>query len=252
MSLQKPDGKAEHETALEKAVSGVALAIADPSRVRMLCALMDGRAWTATELSAVADIAASTASAHLAKLLSGGLVTCLSQGRHRYYRLAGSDIADLLETMMAVSMKRVIPPPVTRTPVPLRLARTCYDHLAGELAVKLYDFMVEAQWIAGDGSALTPAGRQHFHALGIAPNPQTRRKHCCACLDWSERRFHLGGNAGAAFLNTCIEKGWLSRVPGYREVLISEAGHSAFARLFRLGDSPPPSMSLSPQRSGLA
>ncbi|NIY46358.1 transcriptional regulator [Cedecea colo] len=218
---------------LEKSLSAVASAIADPSRVSILCALMDGRAWTATELSSSANIAASTASAHLSKLLQNELITCLSQGRYRYYRLAGSHIAHLLETLMGVSMKpsRL---PVTRTPAHLRVARTCYDHLAGKVAVRIYDFMLEEGWIEPDGSKLTPAGKLHFQNMGVITNPHTRRKSRCACLDWSERRFHVGGDAGAALLIFFEQKEWLSRVPGYREVIITEAGKKAFSHVFRV------------------
>ncbi|EOC0125313.1 ArsR/SmtB family transcription factor [Cronobacter sakazakii] len=216
---------------LGQAMSGVAAAMADPSRVAMLCALMDGRAWTATELSAVADIAPSTASAHLARLLSHGLVVCLSQGRHRYYRLAGREIAGLLETLMGVSMNPQRQP-VSSTPGHLRQARTCYDHLAGELAVQLYAFMLEEKWLTPDGNALTELGRERFTALGVPLNPKPRRKACCPCLDWSERRYHLGGDAGAALLTLFLQEGWLLRTPGYREVTVTAAGRAALRRVF--------------------
>lgn len=218
---------------LEKSMSAVASAIADPSRVSILCALMDGRAWTATELSAVANIAASTASTHLTKLIKNELITCLSQGRHRYYRLAGSDIACLLETLMGVSMKYT-QMPATRTPANLRVARTCYDHLAGSVAVQIYDFMCEDGWLEPDGHKLTATGKLHFQNMGVITNPHTRRKSSCACLDWSERRFHLGGDAGAALLIAFEQKRWLTRIPGYREVAITEAGKKAFSRIFRI------------------
>ncbi len=218
---------------LEKSMSGIASAIADPSRVSILCALMDGRAWTATELSSVANIAASTASAHLAKLLNSQLITCLSQGRHRYYRLAGRDIASLIETLMGVSMKTE-QTFISKTPVHLRKARTCYDHLAGEIAVGMYEFMVEGGWFLPEGNALSSTGTAKFQEIGVEIAPQTKRKSVCTCLDWSERRFHLGGNAGAALLITFERKGWITRTPGYREVAFTDAGEKAFLRLFRL------------------
>ncbi|MCS3424454.1 DNA-binding transcriptional ArsR family regulator [Rahnella sp. BIGb0603] len=218
---------------LELSLSAVASAIADPSRVSMLCALMDGRAWTATELSSVANIAASTASAHLTKLLNSELITCLSQGRHRYYRLAGSDVAHLLETLMGISMKSM-KSPQPKTPVHLRVARTCYDHLAGKIAVGIYEFMSNEGWLEPDGNALTPAGKQHIENLGAILNPNTRRKSSCACLDWSERRFHLGGDSGAALLAAFERKGWLNRTPGYREVTFTEEGKRAFLRIFQI------------------
>lgn len=157
MKVLKASQELDDGEALEHAMAEVATAIADPSRVSMLCALMDGRAWTATELSAVADIAPSTASAHLNKLLNGQLVSCLSQGRHRYYRLAGREIASLLETLMGVSMERA-PQIKTNAPVHLRKARTCYDHLAGEIAVTLYIFMTEAGWFIPENESLSATG----------------------------------------------------------------------------------------------
>lgn len=216
---------------LEETLSGLASAMADPSRAKMLCALMDGRAWTATELSAVVDIAASTASAHLAKLLASELLVCVSQGRHRYYRLAGSDVAALLETMMGVSL-RGAQAPVTRTPLALRQARTCYDHLAGEIAVGVYAFMQREGWITNDGRAVTDLGKRRLEKIGVTLDPHTRRKPCSACLDWSERRFHPGGDVGVALLIAFEQQGWLRRTPGYREVTVTEEGKTAFNRVF--------------------
>ena len=221
----------DNSAALEKAIAAVAAAMADPSRVKMLCALMDGRAWTATELSAVADVAPSTASGHLTRLLDGKLITCLSQGRHRYYRLAGHDVAELVEQMMGLSWGRITPPQTT-APVPMRHARTCYDHLAGTVAVQIYDFMQAEGWLVADGSALTLSGREAFLTLGITLNSKTRRKACCACLDWSERRFHLGGEAGAALLVHLETKGWIQRVVGFREVAVTASGQRAIDRHF--------------------
>ncbi|WP_404823944.1 ArsR/SmtB family transcription factor [Providencia stuartii] len=218
---------------LEQSMSNIATAIADPSRVSILCALMDGKAWTATELSAVADIAPSTASAHLAKLLQSKLVSCLSQGRHRYYRISGQDIAALLETLMGVSMKSESKLN-TRTPTHLRKARTCYDHLAGEIAVGIYDFMVEQEWLLTDRDSLSPIGISKFQELGINYIPQTKRKCACGCLDWSERRYHLGGTAGAVLLETFEQKKWISRVSGYREVVFTNSGKKALNYFFDL------------------
>ncbi|AVF37614.1 ArsR/SmtB family transcription factor [Rahnella sikkimica] len=233
--MNLPDLRKTEDDALqlELSLSAVASAIADPSRVSILCALMDGRAWTATELSSVANIAASTASAHLSRLLNSGLITCLSQGRHRYYRLAGSDVAHLLETLMGISMKSV-KSPVPKTPVHLRVARTCYDHLAGKIAVGMYEFMLNEGWLEPEGNALTAAGKLHFDNFGAILNPHTRRKSSCACLDWSERRFHLGGDSGAALLAAFERKGWLVRTPGYREVTFTEDGKRALLRIFQI------------------
>ncbi|AXH62459.1 winged helix-turn-helix transcriptional regulator [Providencia rettgeri] len=221
----------EEKEPLEQSIAKVASAIADPSRVSILCALMDGRAWTATELSAVADIAPSTTSAHLAKLLNSHLISCLSQGRHRYYRLAGSDIAELLETLMGVSMKLEYTLPIT-TPIHLRKARTCYDHLAGEIAVKIYEFMDKNGWFMAKENKLSIIGAEQFKKLGIDIVPHTKRKIACACLDWSERRMHLGGLAGSLLLQFFEENKWIDKTKGYRDVTFTSNGKKALKRIF--------------------
>lgn len=231
MTLPQQAKEAEDSVALENAIAMVAAAMADPSRVKMLCALMDGRAWTATELSAAADIAASTASAHLARLVQGGLITWIAQGRHRYYRLAGSDIAALIENMMGVSWRRAAPLK-TSTPSALRVARTCYDHLAGEVAVKIYAFMMREGWISEDGNNITAHGMTQFQSLQVSLLTGSRRKPCCGCLDWSERRLHLGGHAGAALLVCFEQKGWIARTQGYREITITPRGAAALQQHF--------------------
>ena len=233
MKLLKTQRDNEQHDVLETSMAMVASALSDPSRVSILCALMDGRAWTATELSVVAGIAASTTSGHLNRLLSNGLVICLTQGRYRYYSLAGHHIAELLENLMGVSMH----PSTTHTsstPVNLRYARTCYDHLAGELAVNIYDFMLRENWLEAAGTGLTSAGKIHFENMGVMLNSRTRRKPCCPCLDWSERRFHLGGDAGSALFTLFLQKEWVKRIQGYREVNVTDSGRVAMNRLFKL------------------
>ncbi|AYL68614.1 MULTISPECIES: ArsR/SmtB family transcription factor [Citrobacter] len=233
MKLLKTQLENEQDDVLETSMAMVASALSDPSRVSILCALMDGRAWTATELSVVADIAASTTSGHLNRLLSNGLVICLTQGRHRYYSLADQHIAGLLENLMGVSMLTQ-KSRTSSTPVNLRYARTCYDHLAGELAVSIYEFMLREKWLEADGSELTLVGKMHFERMGVLLNSHTRRKPCCPCMDWSERRFHLGGNAGSALLTFFLQKEWITRTPGYREVNVTDSGKVAMYRLFEL------------------
>lgn len=231
MTTQQHHHATDDSDALEHAIVSVAAAMADSSRVKMLSALMDGRAWTATELSAVTDVAPSTASAHLNRLINSGLVVCLAQGRHRYYRLTGSDIATLIENMMGVSWRRIAAPQST-TPTSLRTARTCYDHLAGEVAVQIYAAMAQQGWITPEGSALTLYGQQQFAALRIDLSQPGRRKACSGCLDWSERRFHLGGYAGAALLSAFEVQGWLTRQPGYREVTFTAVGIRLLRQVF--------------------
>lgn len=218
------------DDALELSVAAVAAAMADPSRVKMLCALMDGRAWTATELSVAAGVAASTASAHLSKLVDSQLVCFLSQGRHRYYRLGGKEVARLIEMMMGISWRQD-KPLTTRTPVALRHARTCYDHLAGELAVNIYDALVAKAYLTADGASLTEAGLAFFIRIGLPLENKSTRKRSCACLDWSERRFHLGGHAGAVLLIYFETKGWIRRTPGFREVALTAKGRQGLQTL---------------------
>jgi hypothetical protein len=159
------------------------------------------------------------------------LIACLAQGRHRYYRLAGHDVAVLVEQMMGLSWNRITPPETT-APKAMRDARTCYDHLAGAVAVQIYDDMQAEGWLEEDGSALTLYGREQFLQLGISLSAHSRRKACCACLDWSERRFHLGGEAGAALLIHLESKGWIQRVVGFREVVVTASGRSAVKKHF--------------------
>ncbi|MCG7586876.1 helix-turn-helix transcriptional regulator [Photobacterium sp. OFAV2-7] len=219
----------------ETDMAALAAAMSDASRMKILCALMDGRAWTATELSAVADIAASTTSSHLSRLVKANLVSCLSQGRHRYFRLYNSRIASLLENMMGVTFQASN---LSRSKVPEELlkARTCYDHLAGEVAVKLYESLITHGWIESDGNDLTLQGKEKFLQLGITLETKTKRKKCCPCLDWSERKFHVGGFLGASLLNFFESNNWIEKVPGYREVTITPKGYKELHRHFLIED----------------
>lgn len=214
-------------------MAALAAAMSDSSRMKILCALMDGRAWTATELSAVADISASTTSSHLSRLVKANLLMCLSQGRHRYFRLYNQGIASLLESMMGVTFQTSNP---SRSKVPEELlkARTCYDHLAGDIAVKLYDSLVSNGWLESDGSDLTSKGKEKFLKLGVCLKAKTKRKKCCPCLDWSERKYHLGGFLGASLLEFLEMHHWIERVPGYREVIITPKGHQELSRHFQI------------------
>ncbi|HCB2206880.1 ArsR/SmtB family transcription factor [Citrobacter farmeri] len=222
----------EEEGELESRMALTAAVMADKSRSRMLCALMDGRAWTATELSAVADISASTASAHLARLCEQRFVVSLAQGRHRYFRLAGADIAELLERLMGVAWASTASRKIS-TPLSLRQARTCYDHLAGEVAVMLFDSLVSRQWLTADGETLTPLGEEKLSELGVVVQAGTsRRKFSCGCLDWSERRYHLGGVLGAALLSCFSGRGWIKTVPGSRQVTFTPSGVRKLQMIF--------------------
>ncbi|WP_080362705.1 ArsR/SmtB family transcription factor, partial [Bordetella pertussis] len=149
-------------------LAAVAAAIADPARARMLCSLLDGCARTATELAALADIGASSASAHFAHLRAQGLVELAVQGKHRYYQLADADVAQALEALLVVAgVPRV--PFKPATPGPLCHARTCYDHMAGTVAVRLHDAMLAQRWLQPDGRdyRVTPAGAAALTSLGL-------------------------------------------------------------------------------------
>ncbi|EPJ3205868.1 winged helix-turn-helix transcriptional regulator [Salmonella enterica subsp. enterica serovar Derby] len=216
--LHEEEGELESQMALTAAV------MADKSRSRMLCALMDGRAWTATELSAVADVSASTASAHLARLCEQRFVVALAQGRHRYFRLANTEIAALLERLMGVAWSASTSRKIT-TPINLRHARTCYDHLAGEVAVRLFDTLVARQWLTPDGETLTELGQEKLAEMGIVLCASvTRRKISCGCLDWSERRYHPGGVLGATLLSWFSQQKWIKTQTGSRHVTFTPLG----------------------------
>ena len=210
-------------------IARVASAIGEPARAEILAALMSGQALTATELADVAGVTKPTASAHLARLLDAALVAVEAQGRHRYFRLADDDVARLLESLMGVAWRsgavRVRSSP--REPA-LRQARVCYDHLAGEVGVRLYEGLVLRRMIRLQGEAveLSSIGTTTFAALGVdvALLALRRRPLCRRCLDWSERRHHLGGSLGAALLQRMLALRWLHRAKDSRAVTVSPKG----------------------------
>jgi DNA-binding transcriptional ArsR family regulator len=214
----------------------IAALIGDPARANMLSALMDGRALTASELAEQAGVTLQTASGHLGKLETAQLLVVEKQGRHRYFRLSGSDVAHALETLMGLAARtgavRVRPGP--KDPA-LRKARVCYDHLAGERGVAVLAHLRKKGLIAGDPDdmAITPRGRQFFTEFGIELDllERGRRPLCLACLDWSERRHHLGGAVGAALLTRLCALGWAKREPG-RVVAFTPRGEKAFDAAF--------------------
>ena len=212
----------------------IAALIGDRTRVDMLAALMAGRALTATELADHAGIARPTASAHLSALTQAGLLDLEKQGRHRYFRIANEDVAGLLEGLMGVA-HRIAGAPVRTGPVDpaLRLARACYDHLAGTWGVRIHDGFVRRGFLrlATDALQLTDAGRRFLRAAGIDPDVlvHSRRPLCRACLDWSERRHHLAGALGATLLDHFIEQGWLRRRQHSRALVVTARGERGLA-----------------------
>lgn len=220
---------------IEDRLAALSGAIADRTRARMLCLLMDGRAYTATELSAAVDVAASTASGHLARLQEQRLIACVKQGRYRYFRLTGPEVAAALETLMALAG---VEKPVVKstTPTSLQFARTCYDHLAGEVAVKLHQRLHQLTWLEGEEDyRLSEAGLAALTRLGVDCSPApSRRRFACGCLDWSERKAHLGGALGAAMLTAFIRRGWIKRQLESRELQLTASGKKALKAHFDL------------------
>ena len=220
----------------------IAALIGDHARAEVLTALMADRALTATELADVAGVTKQTISAHLSKLVDAGLLAVESQGRHRYFRLADRDVAHLIESLMGVAFRtgalraRASP----REPA-LRKARVCYDHLAGDLGVQLYDALLESRLIAGGKAGLGPShkGRRSFEALGIDLEALSGRKRplCRACLDWSARRHHLAGALGAALLDRFVALGWARIVKGTRVVAFTPGGEQALRERFGLAEA---------------
>lgn len=211
--------------------------IGDPARANMLTALMSGRALTASELAAEAGIAPPTASAHLAKLESGGLVRRRRQGRHRYVTLADEEVGGMLEALSGLAAERGHLRTRTGPKDPaLRRARVCYDHLAGELGVRLLDSLIADGRLTGAGDRLAPsaAGRTFLAEIGIdlAALERARRPLVRTCLDWSARRSHLSGALGSALLDRFLALGWAKRTAGSRVVAFTPAGEAAFLSHF--------------------
>jgi DNA-binding transcriptional ArsR family regulator len=210
-------------------IARIAALVGDPARADVLTALMTDRALTATELAAIAGVTKQTMSAHLAKLLDAGLVAVDPQGRHRYFRLADADVAGLLESLMGVAFRtgavRLISSP--REPA-LRKARICYDHLAGEAGVLVYEALLRQRLLelSPAGLALTRSGAQWFSRLGVDTPlvERQRRTFCRRCMDWSERRHHLAGALGAALLARLYDLGWATRDRRSRAISFTPTG----------------------------
>ena len=213
-------------------ITNIAAMIGDHARAEVLTVLMSGMALTATELADAAGVTRQTISAHLAKLQDAGLLSVEAQGRHRYFRIADAEVAQLLESLMGVTFGlgavRVRSSP--REPA-LRKARVCYDHLAGELGVLVYESLARrgAFTLGAGGIDLTSSGVDAVRALGIEPDTlkSSRRPFCRTCLDWSERRHHLAGQLGAALLDRFQQLGWARRVPDSRVLAFTADGEAA-------------------------
>jgi DNA-binding transcriptional ArsR family regulator len=227
-------------------IAEIAALVGDPARANMLSALMDGRALSAGDLAFTAHVTAQTASGHLAKLVQARLLVDHKRGRHRYFRLASAEVARMLEEIMAVAVART--PryrPAWMGDEALRSARTCYDHLAGRLGVALAESLADRCHVVleEDGGEVTDEGARFFGALGVdlAGVASKRRRFCRPCLDWSERRPHLGGAVGAALAQRCFALGWIERVKDSRAVAITTFGSDGFRANFGVEISTPAS-----------
>jgi len=211
-------------------IAEIAALAGDPARANILSALLDGRAMTATELAYAAHVTPQTASAHLAKLTEAGLISATPSGRHRYFRLTSAKVAQMLESIGSVAIdNRPRFRPLSRQAAQLRDARVCYDHLAGRLGVAIADAMIRRGYIVieDEGGHLTDAGTRYLSELGIDlydPALQRRRHMCRACLDWTERRPHIGGAIGAALAERLLAMGWVARAKDSRAVTLTAAG----------------------------
>lgn len=223
----------------EPDIADVAALVGEPARARMMMALMGGQALTASELAVEADITAQTASSHLAKLVAGHLLSVRKQGRHRYFQISRPAVAELLESLLNLSVhagpQRITPGP---SDPQLREARICYDHLAGRWSVALYDALRSEELLmeAHGAAVLTEKGSAFFRARGadIDQLRRCRRPMCRSCLDWSERRHHLAGALGQWLLDDILSRGWARKDLDSRIVRFSASGLARFRNHYLL------------------
>ena len=223
------------------ALSEIAALMGDPARANMLSLLMDGRAHTASDLAASAGITAQTASGHLARMAEAGLLAVRAQGRNRFYRLASTDVAHAIESLMALSISRA--PPASRSAAwrrdpDLRFCRTCYDHLAGQVGIAVTDSLTQHGHLEPKGShdwKLTPSGELFCARVGVdlgGARQASTRHFARQCLDWSERRPHISGALGSAIADTFFKKGWAEKLRRGRTVRLTDSGRRAMTRDF--------------------
>ena len=222
-------------------LSETAALMGDPARANMLSLLMDGRAHTASDLAASAGITAQTASGHLARMAEAGLLAVRAQGRNRFYRLASTDVAHAIESLMALSISRA--PPASRSAAwrrdpDLRFCRTCYDHLAGQVGIAVTDSLTKSGHLEPKGArdwTLTTSGSLFCERLGVdlaGARKASTRHFARQCLDWSERRPHISGALGSAIADTFFRKGWAERLRRGRTVRLTESGRRALGSHF--------------------
>jgi DNA-binding transcriptional ArsR family regulator len=216
----------------------VAALVGDTARATMLNALMGGQSLTATELAYCANVSRSTASGHLSKLVAARLLTVTHKRRFSYYRIASPLVATMLESIKVVAAIEVPPrrQPRSAQDDALRFARSCYDHLAGQLEVAVTDALVAMGHVdlTDEGGEVTSSGGRFFSAFGVDLTPRSRRIFCQPCLDWSERRYHLKGLVGARILDRLLELGWLKCVSGSRALQLTLPGRAGLSETFRI------------------
>jgi DNA-binding transcriptional ArsR family regulator len=216
-------------------IAPIAALAGDPARANMLAALMSGKALTASELAHEGGVTAQTASSHLARLEGGGLISAVKQGRHRYFRLADEDVAEMLEKMTGVAARAGHTRTRTGPSEPaLRKARVCYDHLAGEMGVRMFESLVKARCLSSRSGELflTRLGEKFARDFGLDLPESSRRPLCRTCLDWSQRRSHLAGTLGVALLDHIYALKWARRSRDSRAVIFTPVGEANFNRLF--------------------
>jgi len=214
----------------------IAALIGEPARARMLWNLLDGRAYTASELAIAADISGTSASNHLTKLLGAELLKAERQGRYRYFSFSNSEIAYILESLASLSGRSSKKIEKETTPPGVKYCRRCYDHLAGLVGVKVTEALEKKKAIRKSANSylITNAGWKLLADLDIDKNEMlaNRRPLTRQCLDWSERRPHLAGQLGAVLLSTMLEKKWLKRMKFSRELIVTTKGRSEIQKLF--------------------
>ncbi|WP_321830013.1 winged helix-turn-helix domain-containing protein [Thalassovita sp.] len=216
-------------------IARVAALIGDPARANMLSALMSGKALTATELAQEAGVQAQTASSHLSRLVEGGLVAPRKSGRHKYFSLAGEEVAEVLEALMGLAAgKGHLRTRTGPKDQAMRQARVCYNHLAGEMGVQMFRSLQARGVLVGPDLQVSPRGRQFLNALGLdlAALPKSRAPMCKECLDWSARQSHLAGRLGRALLSHFIDEGWARRQADSRVVQFTPQGQRQFEKHF--------------------
>ena len=220
----------------EPDLSRLGRTLGDPTRIRMLSFLMEGRALTAKELAHGAGVAPATGTAHLQRLLADALVIVRTQGRHKYFQLASPQVAHCVESLMVIAQPAAFA--AAAQPAPIHQARFCYDHLAGRIGTGITAALLERKVLRASGRdyVLTGAGGRWFEGFGIEPAAVAaqRRRFACACLDWSERQDHLGGALGAALAQRLLALGWLKRRTDSRVVTVTKPGALALATHFGL------------------